>query len=48
MVEIDENVVWFIVGIMIIQGVWMVGLTYLVWKRAREKKKEEEEATKST
>jgi len=48
MAEIDQNLVWFLVGIMIVQGVWVAGLTYLMWKRHREKKREEEETTKST
>lgn len=48
MAEIDQNLVWFLVGIMIVQGVWVAGLTYLMWKKHREKKREEEEATKST
>lgn len=48
MAEIDQNLVWFLVGIMIVQGVWVAGLTYMMWKKHREKKKEEEETTKST
>lgn len=49
MADIDPNIVWLLVGVMLIQGVWMIGLTYLVWKRHQEKKKaEEEEATTST
>ncbi|MFQ6107501.1 MAG: hypothetical protein ACE5QF_07960 [Thermoplasmata archaeon] len=50
MAEIDQNLVWFLVGIMVLQGVWLVGLTYLMWKRHREKKEAEkrDEATKST
>lgn len=48
MAEIDQNLVWFLVGIMIVQGVWVAGLTYMMWKKHREKKKEDEETTKST
>ncbi len=47
MADIDPNLVWFLVGIMIVQGIWVAGLSYLMWKRHREQKKEEE-ATKST
>jgi hypothetical protein len=49
MAELDPNIVWFLVGIVIVQGIWVTGLTYLMWRRYREKKaEEEEETTKST
>lgn len=48
MADVDSNLVWFLVGIVIVQGIWVAGLTYLMWKRHRKREKEEEGTTKST
>ncbi|MFQ6127824.1 MAG: hypothetical protein ACE5QW_02830 [Thermoplasmata archaeon] len=45
----EEMVLWVLVLVIIIQGVWLAGLTYLMWRKALQKKRaEEEEATRST
>ena len=31
------TLVWFLVGVIVIEGVWLAGLTYLMWRRHREK-----------
>jgi len=44
----QEQLAWILVIIIIIQGVWLAGLTYLMWKRVKEKEKmpEKEEEKK--
>jgi uncharacterized oligopeptide transporter (OPT) family protein len=32
-----DNLVWILVLVMIIEGVWLTGLTYLLWRRAKER-----------
>ena len=49
---LDERLVWLIVLVIAIEGVWLIGLTYLLWKRHVAKKKgaapEPDPVTKST
>jgi ABC-type uncharacterized transport system permease subunit len=40
-----QAVIWIVVGIIIIQGIWLAYLTYMIWKR---KKKDENEVSKKT
>ncbi len=36
-VEVEE-VVLILIVVMLIEGVWLAGLTYLLWKRAQQRK----------
>ncbi len=47
---VEEAVVIAVVGIIIIEGIWLAALTWMMWRRTRQKKKAPapEEPTKST
>lgn len=38
----QEQLAWIIIIILIIEGVWLSGLTYLMYRRKRRRKEEEE------
>lgn len=48
---VEEAVVIAVIGVIVIEGIWLAALTYLMWRRARKKRQaaaEAEEPTTST
>lgn len=43
-----QLLVWMLVIVILIEGVWLAGLTYLMWRKAKEREKAKEGEKKPT